>query len=284
MKALKNIFVGMLIGIGAISPGVSGGALAMIFGVYQELVNAVGNLFKDIKKNLTYLIPIGIGVGVSVVILSGILKSLFESYPMQTSFTFAGLITGTLPILFKHANKKGFNKLNIIPFVATFAFAIFLSILDTGFDTSNMPTEIDLNVVNIFLLAFYGFVLAGSLVIPGISGSVLLSMMGAYFIVLNAMKKLNPLVSANAEFIHSISVLIPMGIGLALGVLIFSKLMDFLLKKHYSITYYAILGFVIGSVSEFVQDFQGGATGIISIVGFVLGLVLSYGLSRFEKD
>lgn len=283
MNFLKRVIIGSFIGLGSVAPGVSGGALAMIFGIYGDLVDAVGNFFKNIKKNLLFLIPIGIGVGLSIVIFSGIIKGLFSTYPIQTSFTFAGLITGTLPILFRQANKKGFKKVYIIPFLITLSLAILLVVYDSGFDPANMPTDIALNFRNFMLLIFYGFVLAGSLVIPGISGSVLLALLGAYGIILETASSLKYFYKDMDIVFHSIGILIPLGIGMGLGVLLFSKMMDYLLHKHYTLTYYAIIGFVVGSIPEFLPQFSINSVGAISIMLFFLGMALSYGISRFEK-
>lgn len=272
MNFLSVFFKGILIGIGNIAPGVSGGALAIIFGLYEGMVDAIGNFFKDIKKNVIFLFPIGLGVGVGIISFSGILKYLMTNFLVPTSFTFAGLITGTLPILFRKANKKGFKKTDIIPMFITFFIALILVFLDNGFADSSMPTEITLTPVNLGLLVLYGFILAGSIVIPGISGSVILMLLGVYGIILEAISTLNLLVC------------IPVGVGVGIGVLVFSKLMTILMKKYYTITFYAILGFVIGSIPEFFPGLPMNMTGILSVVLFICGLTLSYTVSRLEKE
>lgn len=272
MNFFSGFFKGLIIGIGNIAPGVSGGALAMILGIYEKLVYTVGNFFKDIKKNIIFLFPIGVGAGVGIVGFSWILKYLLEHHPMPTTFTFAGLIIGTLPVLFKRANKKGFKKVYFIPFIITLAIAISFVLLETGFEKVDMTAELEMNIINILKLALCGFLIAGSIVIPGVSGSVLMMLIGVYDALLEAISTIN------------IVVLFPMAVGLGIGVLAFSKLMEYLLDKHYSITYYAVLGFVIGAIPEVITGFSFNLLGALSILCFAVGLVVSYRFSMLEKD
>lgn len=272
MKFLTDLLKGILIGVGSIAPGVSGGALAMIFGLYEDMVKAVGNFFKDIKKNIFFLLPIGIGVGIGVIGFSNVLKYLLNNYPMPTTFTFAGLIIGTLPVLFKRANKKGFKEIFLLPFILTFAVAVSFVFLETGFDNIEARVDIAMTAGNLLRLAACGFLIAGSLVIPGVSGSVLLMLIGVYGTVLEAVSTLN------------LYILVPLAAGLGIGVLAFSKLMDYLLDRHYGITYYAVLGFVIGSIPEVITGFSLDLAGFLSVLCLVGGFAVSYCLSRLEKD
>ena len=268
MNYLGNFVKGIIIGIGNIAPGVSGGALAMILGLYEDLVFAVGNFFKNMKRNLIFLIPIGLGAAIGIVGFSNVLSYLLEKVPMPTTYTFAGLIVGTLPLLVKRANSRGFKVAYLIPFVLTLAIGVYLAILETGFENIQAGT---LHSVNLIQLVFGGFVLAGSIVIPGISGSVLLMLLGFYENFLKAVATLD------------LTILFPMGIGLAVGVLFFAKLMDFLLREYYGITYYAVLGFVIGAIPEIISGYSFDWLGLVSVFCFFVGLAVSYALSRLER-
>jgi len=268
MNYFGNFVKGIIIGIGNIAPGVSGGALAMILGLYEDLVFAVGNFFKNMKRNLIFLIPIGLGAAIGIVGFSNVLSYLLEKVPMPTTYTFAGLIVGTLPLLVKRANRRGFKVTYLIPFALTLAIGLALAILETGFEDIQSGT---LHSVNLFQLIFGGFVLAGSIVIPGISGSVLLMLLGFYENFLKAVATLD------------LFILFPMGIGLAIGVLAFAKLMDYLLREYYGITYYAVLGFVIGAIPEIITGYSFDLLGLISVLCFFVGLAVSYALSRLER-
>ena len=113
MKHLVNFFVGILIGCGAILPGVSSGVFCVIFGIYEKLINSIYNFFKDIKTNLSFLLPIGLGTFVGVVLFGNIIEYLFSRYEIWCRIAFEGLIIGTLPALFKQASSDSFSILNI---------------------------------------------------------------------------------------------------------------------------------------------------------------------------
>lgn len=269
MGYLSLFLKGIAIGVGNIAPGVSGGALAMIFGIYEKLVDSVGNFFRDMKKNTLFLIPVGLGAAIGIIGFSKILTILLDTVPMQTTYTFAGLIVGTLPLLFKRANKKGFKKSYIIPFLITLLIALSFVFMEAGFFSNIQSGGKD--SVGLFTLIIGGFVLAGSLVIPGVSGSVLLMLIGFYADFLEAVSTLD------------LAILFPMGIGLGAGVLFFSKLMDYLLKEHYGVTYYAVLGFVIGAIPEVITGYSLDLVGLISVLFFFAGLAVSLSLSKLEK-
>lgn len=272
MEFFVKFLKGILVGVGNIAPGVSGGALALIMGIYEDMVDAVGNFLKDIKKNFLFLLPIGMGAALGIVVFSGIIDYFLESNPTPTAYLFAGLITGTVPVLFRQANKKGFKVGYLVPMLITFACALYLVFAGTGFTVTELPTKMAITPENMLMLVVYGFILAGSIVIPGISGSVLLMLLGVYRIILTAIKTLDIIIIA------------PTAIGLGLGVLLFAKLMGFLLKRYHGITYYAVIGFVIGSIPEFLPAVAINKSGIFSIVLFIIGMLSSYLISRLEKN
>ncbi|MDD5603820.1 MAG: DUF368 domain-containing protein [Eubacteriales bacterium] len=276
MSFIKNMLKGVLMGIGAVAPGVSGGAIAMILGLYEKIIATISGIFKDffrnLKKNIIFFLPIGIGVAIGVLLFSIILKHLFANYKIQTSYAFAGLIVGTMPALFKRACKKGFSLWLLIPLVMACAAAFSFVFVESSFSGAAESSQIILSFANIMKLMLIGFIVAGSLVIPGISGSVLMIILGVYSMLLDAVSTIN------------IPVLIPMGAGLAIGVLFFSRIMDFLLKRFYGITYFAVTGFLIGSIPEVLSAPPKGSAGAVGILLFITGAAASYLFSRLEKD
>jgi putative membrane protein len=290
MVFIKNMFLSIFIGVGSIAPGVSGGALAIVLGLYEKILDAINNLLKDIKKHGTFLLSIGIGVALGIIIFSSIQLKLIKSFEMQTMFTFAGLVVGTVPALLKTANKKGFNNKYIIPFCITLAIGILFSYLNNTSISDNVrSTEIVLNAKNIIFLIVVGFIMAGSLVIPGISGTVLLFLLGVYGLVLNSISSIKDILflsSIKAMFyalIDKIYILLPLLIGLVVGTIFFSKLMEILLKHFYGITYYAIIGFVIGSIPELIPEIIFNKTFILSLIFFFIALILSLQINRLVK-
>ncbi len=175
-----------------------------------------------------------LGVCFGIVLFSNIQKFLFTYYEIPTMFSLCGLFLGTIPGLFRHANKNGFSGLCLVPFFIAFLISIFFSL------SGNSGIEVDsenlhLNFKNFIYIFILGFIMAGSLVIPGVSGTVLLMFIGAYGVFLNIIADIKyiflfPFVSKSmhSKIINNILILIPLCAGLMAGVLLFSKLMDFL--------------------------------------------------------
>ncbi|MDD2505563.1 MAG: DUF368 domain-containing protein [Bacilli bacterium] len=235
-----NLLKGVIGGIGNIIPGLSGSALLVILGVYQKSIDAITEIvkFRNLKKNILFLIPIGIGIIIGTVLFGNVLLALLDKFPMQTSYAFVGFLIGTIPLLFKEANKNGFNYKFMIPLIITLFIGLSMVLLKEYQGTK----VADLNFMEGNLL---GFVLAGSTIIPGISGTVLLSMLGYYDYYLLAVSTVN------------IVALLPILLGLGLGALIFVFLISFLLKKYYGYTYYAVSGFCIATIPAVVRGSLG---------------------------
>ena len=249
MSVWFRFMIGILIGVGAILPGISSGVLCVVFGIYDRLIESVLGFFKDMKKNTLFLFPIVIGVAIGVVLLGNVLKILFESYPFQTKCAFLGLILGCIPNLFHIANsKKGFRLHYIGYTVLSFIFTLIL----LGFENA-LPTNTMATTSNTLFLVLSGFVMSAGVVVPGVSSTVLLMILGTYETYLNAISTVN------------LSILFPMGIGLTIGGLLFLKLIQFLLKTHFSETYYTIIGFVLGSTLILVPSLKFNITSIFSI-------------------
>lgn len=265
MKFLFDYLKGIAIGAGAILPGISSGVLCVIFGLYEKLINSVLNIFKDFKTNFKFLLPIGL-VGVTGILLFGkILKYLFNSFPMQTKFAFIGLIIGCIPILFKKANsKKGFRLHYLLFLIIAFAIGSF-SILLEPFLENNLMYEAN----NSFLfLIIAGIFMSIGIVVPGVSSSVILMTFGVYYEYLDAISTLN------------LNILIPLAIGIILGGYLFLKIIKYLLENYFPETFYAIIGFVLGSVLILYPGFTFNITGIISLLCFAVSFIISL---QFEK-
>lgn len=232
MFFLHHIVIGILIGAGAILPGISSGVLCVIFGIYDKLIDSILGFFKNTKENLKFLLPICLGVGLGVVLFGNILKTLFLLCDVQIKFAFIGLILGGLPSLIKIANsKKGFRLHYLLYTIVSFSISIALILLEKYFNFYNFT-----NSESIFFLIVSGFIMSAGVVIPGVSSTVLLMLLGTYEVYLNAVSSIN------------IAVLFPMGIGLVLGGLTFLKLIQYAFEHYFSQTYYAIIGFVLGSL------------------------------------
>lgn len=261
MSFIKHIFFGIAIGSGAILPGISSGVLCVIFGIYDKLVHSVLNFFSNMKKNFFFLFPILLGVCIGVILFGNILKVLFNRFPGPTCFSFIGLILGCTPILFKKANeKKGFRLRYLLYLIFTFSVTLISLNLENTFISSITITP------SFLYLVLCGFLMSIGVVVPGVSSTVILMLLGIYDIYLTSVANI------------TIAILFPMGIGLALGGFLFLKIIDFFLKHYFSETYYAIIGFTLGSIfvlfPGFTFDFQGFISVILLIVCFKIGYML----------
>ena len=278
MNFLYNFIKGAVVGIANIIPGVSGGTMAVITGIYNKLIDIIGNILSHLKswtklkEDLKFIIPIGIGAVIGIVAFSKLLKWLLENHNMPTLYCFLGLIIGGLPLIFKNANEKGFNKKYIIPLVLTCGFMIVLNILGSNVEDGTGIKEFGKSPTEMIKLFFYGFIAAGTMIIPGISGSMVMMIMGIYTAVLTAVSNLD------------IIALIPFAIGVVVGIILVSKLINILLSKFYGYTYYAILGFIIGSIIFIFPGFAFNISGLISVITFAIGFAISYFLSKIKSE
>jgi putative membrane protein len=265
LKFLIDYLKGVALGAGAILPGISSGVLCVIFGIYEKLIDSVLNIFKDFKTNFKFLLPIGLGGVTGILLFGKILKYLFNTYPMPTKFAFIGLIIGCIPILFKKANsKKGFRLHYLIYLIITFLLGT-LSILLEQFLENNIIYEVSNNY---WLLIVAGFFMSIGIVVPGVSSSVILMSFGVYYEYLDAVSTIN------------LSILIPLAIGVIVGGYLFLKIIKYLLEHHFSETFYAIIGFVLGSVLILYPGFSFNIVGLVSILCFACSFLVSL---QFEK-
>lgn len=270
MNFLSNYIKGIFIGAGAIIPGISSGVLCVIFGIYEKLLNSILNFFKDWKQNIKFLTPFAFGGLTGIIIFSNIILFFFERYPEITSFTFIGLILGCIPSIFKICNSKEKFRLHYIMFfIVSFIVALLLIFLENSL-SSNIGIYYGDNYSFEFLL-LAGFLMSIGVVVPGISSTVILMLLGVYETYLYAVSIIN------------MRILFPMGIGLLIGGFLCMKLIRFLLNKYHSQTYYSILGFVLGSIFILLPNIGFNTTGILSIAFCILGFLIGI-RGRFLKS
>ena len=247
----------MPFGAGAILPGLSSGVLCVIFGIYETLLNCTLNFFKNLKYNFKLLFPIGLGSFVGVILLGNILKYVFYAYPVQTKFMFIGLIVGSVPELLKKANsKKGFKFGYLIYFIFSFSIGILLVFLEKNLNFS----ENNISQFSFTYLLISGFFMSAGVIIPGVSSTLILILMGVYDAYLLSVSSLY------------IPFLLPLGIGLIIGSFICMKLVKFLLDNYYSQTFYCIIGFTLGSIFVLYPGISCVNDAILGTLGLLLGL------------
>ena len=166
---LKQILQGMVVGIANIIPGVSGGTMMVAMGLYDHLIHAITHLKSEFKKSMKLLIPIFLGAGIAIVVLSRLFEYLLEVYPIPTNFAFCGLIAGSLPFIFKKVKGHSVTVGKIIPFLIFFGIVITMALLG---ETNGAAADVSFGVVNVIKLFLVGVVAAATMVVPGVSGSI----------------------------------------------------------------------------------------------------------------
>ena len=285
LQWILDILRGAVMGVSNIIPGVSGGTMAVSMGIYDRVIYAVNNLFKQFKKSFKELLPILIGVLIGLFAFAALIGSLLgtksDEIPitrLPTNFAFIGLILGGLPAIYKRVNMKDAKIPGILLFLVFLALVVVLPLLN--------PPEartVDHSFGTILLMIPLGAIASATMVIPGISGSMILMLLGYYNSVINAMNDLR-----GGDW-SSLAILLPYVIGLLIGIVFIARLMNFLLRKHAALTFCAIFGLVIGSpVALLMQNREcfalaNAGNWIASIVCLVIGFAIAWFMARLDN-
>ena len=267
---LFRLVKGVIMALGFILPGISGATVAAILGLYERILNFLANIRKDFKKNFLFFLPVGIGGILGIGLLSGPLGFLVEHYPIAVLWGFVGVIVGTMPKFLKESTRQRKRKAGD---VVTFLVVLVVSFLFLYF-MGDLFGTIPANFGG-FIVA--GAILAFSVLVPGLSSSNLLIVLGLY----------TPMLAGFSEF-DLAGVFLPMFIGGCALILIFSKMMDRLLQTFHTRTYHGILGIIAASTVLMVMppiiDYSNttGWLAISGVVAFGLGILLGWKLSRWE--
>lgn len=280
MTLIKNIIIGAVIGVANIIPGVSGGTMMVILNVFDKIVDAIGNFRKNVRRNILFLLPILVGAAAGILAFSKGITFMLDNYPMITNFFFIGLIVGSVPLVCRSAFQKSGGKIELkkVRPVSVIAFLAACALLVVIAFTSTSETTVDLTGFQVdfgtMAWLFFGGVIASiAMIIPGVSGSFVMVLLGIYPIVTGAVAMLVPF---NMDrFLHIILPIgLPAGLGILVGLLVGAKLIDVLIKKFPQETYFGILGLLVGSLFDlypgFAFDWQGAVSVLVLLVGFAL--------------
>ena len=272
--AIKNILKGAVIGLANIIPGVSGGTMAVSMGIYDKLIHCVTHIFKEFKKSVKFLLPVGVGMVLALVGLSFVIEAAFAHFPAQTNLLFIGLILGGLPAILKKVKGNTIRLSHIIPAVVFFALVVGLATLGSG---EGSDADMSFNVLNVIKFFGVGVIASATMVIPGVSGSMILMLMGYYQPVIET---ISTFVRALTAFdvpvlLQCCGVLVPMGIGIIVGIVVIAKLIEIVFEKWPLVAYWAIIGLIVASPIAIILMSEFGAITIITIltsaVTFILG-------------
>ncbi len=267
LRLVLRVLQGMLIGVGAVLPGISGGVLCVVFGIYKPIMELLSSPIKKCKTHVPRLLPVIVGAVLGFLGVAKVLAFFLERYPDQSVCLFVGLIAGMLPSLFREAGEQGRTRGSWISLVV--AFAVVLALL------------LSLNVLSVTIAPsfgwylFCGFCMALSIIAPGMSFSTLLMPLGLY----------TPLVDGigNLDF----GVLVPAGIGAVVTIVCLAKAINALFTHFYSCAFHAIVGIVIAAtlvIIPFGSFTQGVGTAVANIVCLVVGVVAALALDKFNQS
>ena len=273
---ISKMIKGIVIALGFILPGISGGVLAAILGIYERMIRFLAHPFKQLKEDILYFLPVAIGMLLGIGLFSYPIEYLLEHYQVYVLWSFAGAIIGTVPSLVKEANRDSEkDKIDLIWFWTTFIIS-GIALYGLNF------------VVGSLSASFFNFILAGSLLalgilVPGLSPSNLLLILGLYAPMLIGFKSFD-----------LFGTFLPIGIGAVLTLIAFSKFMDYALRVYHSRVYHFIIGIVLSSTLLILLPNAGNPESIsytgLSIVSYViiafffaLGIWLGIWMSQLEE-
>ncbi len=286
MESILLVIKGFFMGIANVIPGVSGGTIAIILGIYEKFISAISHLFKNIKENLKFLIPVAVGMILAILILSSVIEYSYDNFPLPTMLFFVGLVLGGIPMLLKNVIGKKESKMisSYIILTITFSLVIFMACSDLIFGNVKEVNLLNLNIVGYIVLFIVGVIAAAVMVIPGISGSLMLMLLGYYYPII---ERINDFVKFN-NLTQNILILGVFGVGVLVGIVLISKMLEILFKKYNTKTYFGVLGFIFASVlaipistclqiTNLTFDFLQVIIGIFLLI---IGSVISYKLGE----
>lgn len=266
MNFIIKILQGSLIGLGAVLPGISGGVLCVIFGIYKIIMELLAEPFKNFKTHVPKLIPVIIGGAIGFLGIANVLSVLLEKYPAPSVCLFIGLIAGMLPSLFREAGEQGKDKNSYVAMYVAMGLTFLLLVCLKIFSVDITP--------NFIWYVFCGFCLALSIIAPGMSFSTLLMPLGLY----------EPFVAGIGHL--DLQILIPGGIGAFATVILLSRVINSIFEKHYGVAFHAIIGIIIAATimiipfSSFVASL---GSLVVNIICLVVGVVAALMLDKFNQ-
>lgn len=291
-NSIKTFIIGIIIGIANVIPGVSGGTLVVVFNIYDKFVNAITLNIKKIINNWKFILPLFLGMAIGIIFFSKGITLLYKNYPIQANYFFSGLIAGSIPLLFKYSIKKYDSKQinSKLKYALIGVFILIGILIILGFETLQKTTSDsvkstilpDFSLSLSIKLLIGGILAAFAMIIPGISGSLLLLTMGVYTTIISAISAF----FSKETILNSLFIIIPTGIGILIGLFLGAKLISILIKKIPNYSYSVILGLIIGSLIIIFPGFSNinGFILFASSICFLLGFCLAYFSSKFSKE
>lgn len=276
-----NILKGFGMGTSDLIPGVSGGTIALLLGIYDDFISSVSGLFsKRFWPSFKFLPPILLGMGLAIALLSNLFNYLLSYHEIPTMFFFTGLIIGIIPYLLKTSNfKQTFKTQHYLMILIGIIILVIITLLNNGDKHSGETLTLSLGLIIKYFIT--GMFASSAMLLPGISGSFMLLVFGAYGTV---MFSISELVKLNFT---ALPILIIIGLGILTGFMLSSRMIQYFLHHHTTMTFALIIGFVIGSIYAVFPGFpENGLIWIISFLTIIIGFIVSFtlGLITAKSD
>ncbi|MBF2260948.1 polyprenyl-phosphate transporter PopT [Staphylococcus capitis] len=276
-----NILKGFGMGTSDLIPGVSGGTIALLLGIYDDFISSVSGLFsKRFWPSFKFLLPILLGMGLAIALLSNLFNYLLSYHEIPTMFFFTGLIIGIIPYLLKTSNfKQTFKTQHYLMILIGIIILVIITLLNNGDKHSGETLTLSFGLIIKYFIA--GMFASSAMLLPGISGSFMLLVFGAYGTV---MFSISELVKLNFT---ALPILIIIGLGILTGFMLSSRMIQYFLHHHTTMTFALIIGFVIGSIYAVFPGFpENGLVWIISFLTIIIGFIVSFtlGLITAKSD
>ena len=266
----RNLYRGFFLGISDLIPGVSGGTISFILGIYDELLMSISGLFsRHWKKYIGFLLPLGIGIGVTLLLFSRVIEYLLVNYSAPTHFFFMGLVIGVLPFITKKAGvKKNFNWKHFLLILLVGVALASLAFMKPQ-DTTAITNLTASNTIGLFLAGWAGSI---AMLLPGISGSLILLILGVYSTAIGALSNLN------------LPIIAVLGAGVMVGFIVSSKAVSYLLEHFKYLSFAVIIGLIIGSLFVIYPGIpESGTPFVLSIIALYTGLMVANMFSSLTK-
>lgn len=276
-----NILKGFGMGTSDLIPGVSGGTIALLLGIYDDFISSVSGLFsKRFWPSFKFLLPILLGMGLAIALLSNLFSYLLSYHEIPTMFFFTGLIIGIIPYLLKTSNfKQTFKTKHYLMILIGIIILVIITLLNNGDKHSGETLTLSFGLIIKYFIA--GMFASSAMLLPGISGSFMLLVFGAYGTV---MFSISELVKLNFT---ALPILIIVGLGILTGFMLSSRMIQYFLHHHTTMTFALIIGFIIGSIYAVFPGFpENGLVWIISFLTIIIGFIVSFtlGLITAKSD
>lgn len=274
----KNLPKGFLMGLVELIPGVSSGTMALLLGIYDQLLGAISHVIsKHYKNAIIFLVPLVAGMAIAIITMSSLIDYFLQNHTIPTHWFFMGMVLGVVPMMLRISNVKiEFRSIHYILIAAGILLLFIMSLFNA--DAPELST-VSMEFGDLIKYFFSGALAASIMLLPGISGSLVLLIIGVYPVVIYAIKEFT---SLNFEVLP---ILISTGLGIVAGILLASRAISYLLRNYTYLMYAAIIGLLLGSTFAIYPGLPGGfLEWLVSIVLFLLGVIISFTLGKHENN